>query len=160
MKQLWSPWRMEYIMEHTPSKECIFCAALTGGDDAASLLLYRGERAFIILNLFPYTSGHLMVVPNAHVPFLDELDSETRLELIELTCRAEYALRTVYRPEGFNIGANIGAAAGAGIVGHLHFHVVPRWQGDTSFMSTVSGVRVLPEELSDTYQRLKGALGE
>lgn len=157
MEHIWSPWRMEYVMEHYRSAECIFCAALKRTDDEASLLVHRGERVFVILNLFPYTNGHLMVVPNAHVPLLADLDSNTRLDLIDTISHSEQVLRRVYRPEGFNIGVNIGEAGGAGIVGHLHFHVVPRWSGDTNFMSTVSGARVLPEELGETYRRLKQA---
>jgi ATP adenylyltransferase len=157
MKQMWSPWRMKYIMRHERTTGCIFCNALRSEDDAQNLVLWRGEQVFVILNKYPYASGHLMVVPNAHQPSLSSVDDETRCELIAYLSRAERVIRQVYHPEGFNIGANIGGAAGAGVAGHLHFHVVPRWSGDTNFMTTLGDTRVLPENLSDTYQRLLDA---
>jgi len=158
MKQLWSPWRMKYILSHKNYKGCIFCKALEQENhDKDNLIVYRGQFAFVILNLYPYSSGHLMVVPNAHLPRLDLLESQARIELIELMSRAEHVLRQVYNPDGLNIGANVGAAAGAGVEGHLHFHLVPRWAGDSNFMSVVGHVRVLPEELWQTHQKLHEA---
>lgn len=154
MEHLWSPWRMKYIESHTQKGECIFCLALAQADSARNLVVTRGEQAFVILNLFPYTGGHLMVVPNRHVATLEALDTATRTEMMELINRAVEVLTAEYHPEGFNIGANIGAAAGAGIEDHIHFHIVPRWKGDTNFMTTVGGSRVLPEELHRTYERV------
>ncbi len=159
-KYIWSPWRMKYIMGHEKSSDCIFCMALNSGNDEKSLVVYRGKRAFVILNRYPYTSGHLMVVPNAHVATLNGLDPDTRHELIDLCAKSECVLKEVYSTADFNIGANIGEAAGAGIADHLHFHVVPRWHGDTNFMSSLADVRVLPEDLSDTYRRVKAAWNE
>ncbi len=156
-KYIWSPWRMKYIMAHEKSSDCIFCVALQSGNDEENLIVYRGERAFVILNRYPYTSGHLMVVPYAHHGTLNKLDEETRHELIDLSTRAECVLQAVYEPEGFNVGVNIGTAAGAGVAGHIHIHIVPRWFGDTNFMSSVADARVLPETLEDTYRRVKEA---
>jgi ATP adenylyltransferase len=157
MDYLWSPWRMRYIMDHERGNECIFCAAVKSQEDERNLVLYRGKTAFVIMNLFPYTSGHVMIVPYDHLADLTALSAETRSELMELVARSEVLLGEEYHPEGFNIGANIGSAAGAGIADHLHFHVVPRWAGDTNFMSTLGHTRVLPEELGDTYRRLRDA---
>lgn len=157
MKYLWSPWRMSYIMDHERGNDCVFCVALNGDDDAENLVLHRGHQAFVMLNRYPYTSGHLMVVPDEHTPDLTALSPQTRSELMELIVSAETVIDITYRPEGFNIGANLGAAAGAGIAGHLHFHIVPRWAGDTNFMSTLANTRVLPEELTETYRRLSEA---
>lgn len=157
MKQIWSPWRMKYMQNNEAGPECIFCEALKQEDGPENLVVMRSERVFIILNRYPYTTGHLMVVPQVHRPTLNDLDAETSLELMQCLAQAEAALGKAYKPDGFNIGANIGAAAGAGVVGHLHFHVVPRWVGDTNFMSTLGETRVLPESLEDTYQRVKKA---
>ncbi len=158
MKQIWSPWRMKYILSHERSSECIFCHALEDpSNDALNLVLFRGKKAFVILNRYPYTSGHLMVVPNAHEASLTRLDAATSAELMALLQWAEHVLRQVYHPDGLNLGLNLGAAAGAGVVGHIHFHVVPRWEGDTNFMTAVGDARVLPESLEDTYQRLRAA---
>ncbi|MFA5837865.1 MAG: HIT domain-containing protein [Bellilinea sp.] len=157
MEHLWSPWRMEYIMHNEPATGCIFCQALQQEDGPANLIVTRGKTAFVILNRYPYTSGHIMVTPYAHRPSLELLDAETRAELMELVSRGLQVMRTVYKPEGFNVGVNIGAAAGAGVADHVHIHVVPRWAGDTNFMSTLAGARVLPEALEDTYCRLREA---
>ncbi|NPV76697.1 MAG: HIT domain-containing protein [Anaerolineae bacterium] len=157
MKQVWSPWRMKYIMHHEPSPECIFCKAQQLDDGPENLIVARGHFTFVILNRYPYTSGHLMVVPYAHQPTLDRLTVEARREIVEIITTAEVVLQEVYHPDGFNIGANIGSAAGAGVAGHLHFHVVPRWSGDTNFMSTLADTRVLPEALEQTFCRLKAA---
>ena len=159
MKYLFSPWRMKY-MENSKVEGCIFCMALAMEDGAENLIAYRCERAYVILNRYPYTSGHLMVVPYVHKPNLEELDTATRAEMMELTTRCMTVLRKIYRPPAFNMGANIGEAAGAGIKGHVHIHVVPRWAGDTNFMSTVGQARVLPELLEDTYQRIKKGFDE
>ena len=157
MKYLWSPWRKKYVLNHTGSDGCIFCLALEQKDGPGNLVVHRGKLAFMILNLYPYTGGHMMVVPNAHQPSLVDLDSDTMHEVITMISDCMQVASQVYHPEGFNIGANIGAAAGAGVVEHVHFHIVPRWLGDTNFMSTVGNSRVLPEELEETYWRLKAA---
>lgn len=157
MKRLWASWRMKYITKATKETGCIFCNALAKSDNEENLIVVRGERAFVILNKFPYTSGHLMVAPLAHSPSLEELDPATRAEMMELSTRSMTILRKVYKPQAFNLGANIGEAAGAGVPGHVHMHIVPRWNGDTNFMSAVGGVRVLPEDLVDTYLRVTQA---
>jgi ATP adenylyltransferase len=157
MKYIWSPWRMTYIQKHKEVEGCVFCKAQEQPDGSDNLILHRGKRSFVILNRYPYTSGHLMVVPYVHVSTLTELDSETRAEMMELTNRVMSLLSQEYSAEGFNIGINIGEAAGAGITEHVHQHIVPRWTGDTNFMSALGETRVLPERLEDTYQRLKTA---
>jgi ATP adenylyltransferase len=156
MNHIWSPWRMEY-MEHSKVEGCIFCMAQEMEDNAENLIAYRSERAYVILNRYPYTSGHLMVVPFDHKPNLEVLDRETRAEMMELVTRCMTILRSIYRPPAFNMGANIGEAAGAGVKAHVHMHIVPRWAGDTNFMSSIGETRVLPELLEDTYQRIRKA---
>jgi len=151
---------MEYIENNNKVDGCVFCAVQEQEDSAENLVAFRGEHAFVILNRFPYTSGHLMVVPCEHKPTLEELDSQTRAEMMELTTRCMAVLRKIYRPQAFNMGANIGEAAGAGIKEHVHIHIVPRWAGDTNFMSTVGETRVLPELLEDTFARLKKGFEE
>lgn len=133
----------------------MFCNAHAKKDSEKNLIAFRGERAFIILNLYPYTSGHLMVVPFKHAATLEDLDSATRAEMMELTSQSMTILRKVYNPQAFNMGANIGEAAGAGVPGHVHIHIVPRWGGDTNFMSTLGETRILPESLEDTYKRVR-----
>jgi ATP adenylyltransferase len=145
---------MKYIENHEKEEGCVFCNAHAKEDSAENLIAFRGERAFVILNLYPYTSGHLMVVPFEHVATLEELDSATRAEMMELTSQCMSVLRKTYRPQAFNMGANIGEAAGAGVPGHVHIHIVPRWGGDTNFMSALGGTRVLPESIEDTYRRV------
>jgi ATP adenylyltransferase len=146
---------MEYIENNNKEEGCVFCNAQAVEDSAENLIAYRGERAYVILNRYPYTSGHLMVIPFTHVPSLEELDPETRAEMMELTSRCTTVLKSIYRPQGFNVGVNIGEAAGAGVLGHVHIHIVPRWKGDTNFMSAVGQTRVLPEALEDTYLRVQ-----
>ena len=157
MEQLWSPWRMEYIENNNKESGCVFCTAQSQTDGAENLIAYRGELSYVILNRFPYTSGHLMVIPFVHQSNLEELDSATRAEMMELTSRCTTVLRDIYNPQGFNVGVNIGEAAGAGVLGHVHIHIVPRWKGDTNFMSAIGGTRVLPEALDQTYQRVREA---
>ena len=151
---------MEYIENSNKEAGCIFCTAQAKDDGAENLIAFRGERAYVILNRYPYTSGHLMVVPYDHRPNLEELDSETRAEIMELTTRCMTVLRKIYHPEAFNMGANIGESAGAGVKSHVHIHIVPRWHGDTNFISVVGEVRVLPEALERTFQRVKTAFLE
>lgn len=145
---------MEYI-ESNKHEGCIFCMAQEKEDGVENLIAFRGERAFVVLNRYPYTSGHLMVVPFEHTPNLEELDPQTRAELMELTSCCTTVLRRIYHPEAFNIGANIGEAAGAGVKSHIHLHIVPRWAGDTNFMSILGETRVLPEALEITFARVK-----
>ena len=157
MDYLWSPWRMEYIKSEKTPRQCVFCEALKQNDDEEMLILARAEHSFIILNRYPYNNGHLMVVPYAHKAALNELDADTRAEMMELLSKVETMLKMEYRPDGINMGVNIGAAAGAGVADHIHFHVVPRWNGDVNFMGSVALTRVLPEDLRQTYQRMKKA---
>ncbi len=140
--------------------QCVFCEALNREDGPENLIVFRGANSFVILNRFPYTSGHLMVLPFQHVDRLNKLSPEIRAEMMELANRATDVLQQVYSPEGFNLGANLGAAAGAGIEQHVHFHVVPRWDGDTNFMSTVGETRVLPEALEESWKQIQQAWGQ
>ncbi len=158
MKYIFSPWRMKYIQNHD-EEGCVFCNVQAQTDSAENLIVFRGRRAFVMLNRYPYTNGHLMVVANAHAPSLEDLDAETRAEMMELLTQCMGILRRNYRPQGFNLGANIGEAAGAGIADHVHLHIVPRWGGDTNFMSTLGQTRVLPEELEETYRRIREGWG-
>ena len=151
--RLWTPWRLAYV-SGGESAGCVFCAASKEAD-AAPLVVFRGATCFVILNLFPYNNGHLMVVPNRHVASLAETSADERSELMELTRVAEAALAEAYQPHGLNMGINLGKPAGAGVLGHLHMHVVPRWNGDTNFMTVVGQTRVLPEELPDTAAKLR-----
>jgi ATP adenylyltransferase len=146
---------MKYIEGHREQGGCIFCSALAKPDNAKNLIIKRGILAFVILNLYPYTSGHLMVAPVAHQPSLEFLDPASRAEMMELVSQSMEVLKDIYHPHAFNVGANIGEAAGAGEPGHVHLHVVPRWAGDTNFMSSLGETRVLPEALEKTYKRLK-----
>ena len=149
---------MKYIENHAKETGCVFCNALQREDGAENLIVLRGQRAFVILNKFPYTSGHLMVAPLAHCATLEGLDPETRAEMMELVSHCIVILRQLYTPQGFNLGANIGEAAGAGVPGHIHLHIVPRWNGDTNFMSAIGEVRVLPESPEQTHARIRQTL--
>lgn len=160
MNHIWSPWRMEYIESSNKVEGCIFCIVQEMVDGTENLIAHRGNRAYVILNRYPYTSGHLMVVPFDHKPNLEELDPETRAEMIELSTRCMTVLRRIYKPQAFNMGANIGEAAGAGVKSHVHIHIVPRWAGDTNFMSTLGHTRVLPEALERTFERVKKVFEE
>jgi ATP adenylyltransferase len=148
---------MEYILNPKSGEGCIFCEGLKQVDGPENLIVFRGAHAFVMLNRFPYTSGHLMVVPYEHKPGLELLGADSRADIMELSARAIQVLHTLYSPQGYNLGMNIGNAAGAGISEHVHLHVVPRWVGDTNFMSAVSQTRVLPELLTETYQRVREA---
>jgi ATP adenylyltransferase len=146
---------MEYVEKNVEQGNCLFCDQLSQPDGMDNLILHRGKHAFVILNRYPYTNGHMMVVPNAHQASLDDLDEEALAELILLVSESLSVLREAYDAESFNVGANIGTPAGAGVADHVHMHVLPRWMGDTSFMTTTSDVRVIPEALEDTYARLQ-----
>jgi ATP adenylyltransferase len=158
---LWTPWRYQYVTGgETPSSgECVFCAAARGENDRESLVVHRAQRNFIILNRFPYTNGHVMVVPIEHVSTLTSLADETLVEMMRLARDAEKHLRELYRPDGLNVGLNIGRSAGAGIADHIHMHLLPRWIGDTNFMTVSGETRVLPETLDVTWEKLTGAFG-
>jgi ATP adenylyltransferase len=157
VRQVWAPWRMAYIQRSERKVGCVLCAK-QASDDAANYVLYRGERAYIILNLYPYNNGHLMVVPYEHMASLEDLDAPTLTELMLLTKRSLAALREAMAPDGFNVGVNLGRAAGAGIHDHVHVHIVPRWEGDTNFMPVLGETRVIPQMLGDTYTQLLSAI--
>ncbi len=163
MKRLWTPWRMAYLRAPKGSVTggCIFCDKIKDAteNDKENLVLLRGKHAFLMLNLYPYANGHVLVVPYQHAAELEALSAETLQEMMLLVNRAIQALRTVMGPQGFNVGANLGRAAGAGVEDHVHFHVVPRWIGDTNFMPVLSDVRMIPELLPQTYDQLQSALG-
>ncbi len=155
MDRLWTPWRFDYISKIDHSEGgCVFCEILSEDRDEANFVLYRGKELFVILNLFPYTSGHLLLVANRHIASLSEANREELHAFLEVAQLCEQALKREYRPDGFNMGFNLGRAAGAGVEHHLHMHVLPRWTGDANFLSVVSETRVLPEELRQTYSRL------
>ena len=159
MDFIWSPWRYDYLASAgKKSPSCVFCVEENRSHDADRLIVFRGSHNFIILNLFPYTSGHVMVAPYEHLDTIAVAKAEQLSEMMQLAQRCIGALQKLYRPEGFNIGMNLGQAAGAGIREHFHLHVVPRWVGDANFMSIIGETRVLPEELGQTYERLKSAL--
>lgn len=157
MEHLFTPWRMEYILS-AKQPGCVFCNMLDAQDDRSLLILRRGQRAFLVLNKYPYNNGHLMAIPYRHVDTLEDLTPEELAEVMSLAVLGMRALRQVLHPEGFNMGANVGAVAGAGVKSHVHVHVVPRWQGDTNFMSVFADTRVIPQALSETYELLLVAL--
>ena len=154
-ERIWAPWRLEYVKGAKDAEGCILCNKAAEEDVEAALIVHRGERCFVILNLYPYTNGHLMVAPFEHVARLQDLDSETLVEMMELTQRAMNAVEEVYGPDGFNVGVNQGRVAGAGVEDHIHLHVVPRWGGDTNFMPVLADVRVLPQSLAETWAALR-----
>jgi ATP adenylyltransferase len=158
MDYLWTPWRYRYIADASKEEGCVFCEALAAGDDSKSLIVFRGSLNFIILNRFPYTSGHVMVVPYAHQAEFSAAGAATVSEMIQLAQRIQQALESIYHPQGYNMGMNLGRAAGAGVTGHFHLHVLPRWSGDSNFMTTVAETRVEPEDLRTTYDKLCKAL--
>ncbi|MGD0759150.1 MAG: HIT domain-containing protein [Candidatus Sulfotelmatobacter sp.] len=160
MDYLWTPWRYAYVSSAGKISECVFCDAVKSGDDAKAGIVYRGERCFVILNAYPYTPGHVMVVPYAHLDELQKLPTEAAHEMMGLSQRMESVLRDLYHPDGINLGMNIGKAAGAGIAGHIHMHVLPRWVADANFLSVVGETRILPEMLDVTWKRISGALAK
>ncbi len=153
MERLWAPWRLEYIASADDQTGCIFCAAIEG-DDEEKLVVSRGRRAIVLLNRFPYASGHMMVAPHRHVGEFGELEDEEIVEIHRLASGAIGALAQTYGPQGYNLGWNLGRVAGAGIVDHVHLHVVPRWAGDTNFMPVLADVKVMPEHLAETRRKL------
>jgi len=157
MDRLWSPWRYHYVSTVSPGDECIFCAKAREDRDEENLILHRGRLNYALLNLFPYTTGHLMITPYRHVAQLEDLAEEEAAEMMQLARLAVRCLREVYRPQGFNLGMNLGECAGAGIAGHLHMHVLPRWTGDANFMTTIAETRVMPEDLRETWRKLSAA---
>jgi ATP adenylyltransferase len=161
-QRIWAPWRLEYVKDASKDSEdeCIFCAKPAAEDDAANLIVHRGQRCFVILNLFPYTNGHLMIAPYEHVASLAELDAETVGEMMALAQRALSVLDQEYEPHGYNVGFNQGRVAGAGVEHHIHMHVVPRWGGDTNFMPVLADTRVMPQTPAQTYEMLRGTFDD
>jgi ATP adenylyltransferase len=155
-QRIWAPWRLRYVKNAKTSTECVFCAKPDADDDRANLIVHRGEQAFVILNLCPYTNGHLMVAPFEHVGRLQDVDPEVVAEMMDLAKQAMSRLEAVYDPEGFNIGVNQGRVAGAGVEGHIHLHVVPRWAGDNNYMPVLADTRVMPQSLEESYDALEG----
>ena len=157
MERLWAPWRLDYVGRQDKEDVCFLCEAARSADDEQHLVLYRGETCFAILNRFPYNNGHLMVAPKAHKSSLAELTEQERLEHLDMIVRCQAGLTKAVRPAGFNVGLNLGAAAGAGVVGHMHWHIVPRWDGDTNFMPVLADTKVIPQALSQLYRMLREA---
>src|SRR5262245_61503459 len=155
MDNLWSPWRYQYVTNASPPQGCIFCSLLQAENDEAVYILHRGAFNYIVLNIYPYTSGHLLIVPFAHTAQLMDIPKKASDEMMDLAKQVQSALTDEYRPQGLNLGMNLGRAAGAGVAEHLHMHVLPRWFGDVNFITTVAETRVMPEALETTYQRLK-----
>jgi ATP adenylyltransferase len=158
MDYLWTPWRYAYVATSERAAGCIFCDAPKANDDAKMLIVHRGQHCFVILNAFPYTPGHVMVVPYAHLDELQKLPGEAANEMMALSQRMETVLRELYKPDGINLGMNIGKAAGAGIAGHIHMHVLPRWVADANFVSVIGETRILPETLEVTWARMREVL--
>jgi ATP adenylyltransferase len=154
-RRLWAPWRLRYVQGEREDEGCIFCLAAETGDEDARFVLQRGERCLVMLNAFPYNSGHLMVAPRRHVPSIADLGDDELLELMNLTQLALRAVRETYGPDGFNLGVNEGTIAGAGFADHVHLHVVPRWAADNNFMAVTADTRVLPQSLEDSYAQLR-----
>lgn len=158
MQRLWSPWRMEYIRSIQKEKGCIFCKALKSKKDAELFVVKRTRTCFAILNIYPYNNGHVMIAPNRHVNDIDKLTPAERNSMFALTVMIQKGLKKIVRPEGFNIGMNIGDVAGAGIKDHIHMHIVPRWKGDTNFMPTLSGTKVISQSLEELYESLRDVI--
>jgi ATP adenylyltransferase len=158
--RIWAPWRLRYVKNATKSDECIFCTKPEQGDDRAMLIFHRSENCFAMLNLFPYTNGHLMIAPYAHIGGIQEIDSGVVAEMTALAQRGIRVLEGIYQPEGFNLGINQGRVAGAGVEGHIHLHVVPRWAGDNNFMPVVADTRVMPQSLEESYDALLGGFAD
>jgi ATP adenylyltransferase len=156
-RPLWAPWRIEYVEHAREPRRCIFCDPQEPVDDRSRLILHRGRSAFVLLNRYPYSPGHLMVAPFAHSGRIDELDPATQAELMALLARSARILESTYNCDGLNVGANLGAAAGAGFADHLHFHLVPRWRGDVNFMTTVGEIRVIPTHIERSFDELLAA---
>ena len=159
MERLFAPWRIRYILAPKP-KDCVFCTAPKESRDKENLLLYRGKTCYIIMNRNPYNPGHVMVCPYRHIPSVEDMTDEEMLESMKLVNLSIKAIRKSMSPDGFNVGINIGKVAGAGIAAHLHIHIVPRWNGDTSFMPILADVQVVPEALEETYDKIKAAIDE
>ncbi len=158
MDKLWAPWRIGYILSDKKEDGCVFCNAFKSDNDEDRLVLFRSKHSFIIMNLYPYNAGHLMVVPNRHISSPTELKEEEQLDMFKLTNKCIEILKKVMNPDGFNVGMNLGRSAGAGIDDHIHIHIVPRWNGDTNFMPILADTKVVSESLKETYKKLKGAL--
>lgn len=158
MDYLWTPWRYAYVTAAQKTTECIFCELPKVGDDEKTRIVHRGQRCYIVLNTFPYTPGHAMIVPFAHLDELQKLPADAAHEMMELSQRMEHVLRQLYHPDGINLGMNIGKAAGAGVAGHIHMHVLPRWVADANFVSVVGETRILPETLEMTWKRMTEVL--
>ena len=158
MDKLWAPWRMEYIKNSDKEDGCIFCNRLNADEDKQNLILYRGKSCFIIMNKYPYNNGHLMIVPNRHVGNFLELTDKEHLELDHLLKLSIKALQIAMQPQGFNVGMNLGRVAGAGIDDHLHYHIVPRWNGDTNFMPVIGENKVISESLAQSYEKIRQAI--
>jgi ATP adenylyltransferase len=157
MDYLWTPWRSTYMKQNRDASGCIFCGAAAGTDDQERLVVYRGQHCFVILNRYPYTSGHLMVAPYVHVSRLSHIDETSAREMMDLTRFSEQTLTRVYSADGINLGMNMGEAAGAGIEQHIHMHVLPRWKGDANFMTSIGQTRIIPEVLPETWAKLHEA---
>lgn len=160
MDYLWTPWRYAYVTGTNEGQSCVFCHKRDDKDDRKSWIVYRGDQCYICLNAFPYTSGHVMVIPYDHLDELQKLPQDTAHEMMDLCQRMEKLLRSLYRPNGINMGMNIGSAAGAGVAGHIHMHVLPRWIADANFMSVVGETRILPEVLDITWERMRKEFGK
>ncbi len=162
MNQIWAPWRKKYVVVKKKFSGCIFCRSLHSPEkkDPKNLLLHRSRHAFLMLNLYPYNNGHLLLMPNRHVPTLEKLKDQERLDLFRLLDRAVHALQKTFHPQGFNIGINLGHFAGAGIPTHLHIHIVPRWKGDTNFMPVITGTKVISDSLRGVYKALRRHFGK
>ncbi len=156
MDYLWSPWRYRYVAQAGQNDDCVFCDKISRGAtrDGENFILFRGSRNLVLLNLFPYTTGHSMIVPYDHVPDIGKTGPETLHEMIDLARKVQLALSEVYAPHGYNLGMNIGRSAGAGVAEHVHLHILPRWNGDSNFMTVIGETRVEPESLHTTYQKL------